>query len=61
MNCSRCGFLLYDEDRAIGIHLHCIRTADNFPDGWGHMNKIWCDMFHRGIEIKRVDDFHDTY
>jgi hypothetical protein len=41
----------------------CGHHANVYNDDWSSSNKVWCDYFHRGIEIPRLsyidraDDF----
>lgn len=59
MICPRCGFPLtglLQADVRSGLHPWCEDLGPALQAG-GKANKIWCDYFHRGVEIVRVDDF----
>jgi len=36
-----------------------IELCSGHPGVGGEDNRIWCDFFHRGKEIERVDNFRD--
>jgi hypothetical protein len=45
--CASCG--LERDGREL-----CAQHDYSVPDGWAEGNRVWCDLFHRGIELLRV-------
>lgn len=55
MICALCGLGLSDSATQDICEWHPKASNDN----WAQANKIWCDLFHRGVPIERLDTFED--